>query len=135
MSVGHIVLELWFIKNGYFLENFYFSEHQKSCIFGTFFSKCYQTVTSHQNLTKPRGNDQEYPKFYSEKTSIKLSLPKPEKSILKEWTSVSQKFSEISSDHIPCLRLPWFPLTRVFYDPDPIPQIFSIYKFGFYGSI
>ena len=59
MSVGHIVLELWFIKNGYFLEIFYFSEHQKSCIFGTFFSKCYQRVTSYQNLTKPRGNDQE----------------------------------------------------------------------------
>ena len=57
MSVGHIVLELWFIKNGYFLEKFYFSEHKKSCIFGTFFSKCYQTVTNYQNLTKPRGND------------------------------------------------------------------------------
>ena len=80
LGVGQVVLELWLIENHWFLEN---SEiwtdlsDWKSCIFGTFFSKCYQIETIHPKLTKPLANDQKFPKFFKKKRIIELSQPSP----------------------------------------------------------
>ena len=60
--------------------------------------------TCHQNSTKPVANDGEYPKFFGEKRAVELSPLIKEKFYLKEWTHVSQNFSENLTDRIPCNR-------------------------------
>ena len=73
MTVGQVVLNLWHVQIGSFLEIWTYLGSEIHALFGTFFSKCHKMETCHQNSTKPVANDGEYPKLFGEKRAVELS--------------------------------------------------------------